>query len=195
MGARDHGIEPRTTEQRISLVPSDALSERTAELLDGTKGLNGDRVLNIFGTMAHHPRALRHAVALGGTFLFVGNLSGRIREIVILRVGRDTRCEYEYAQHFLIGQTSGLSADECRAVLQPALGESFTDFERAVVRAVDELCADDFVSDATWAQLAAEWDERELVEFVMLAGYYRMLAGFLNSAGVQVDEGLSGWDS
>jgi alkylhydroperoxidase family enzyme len=191
----EHGIEPRTTPQRITPAPTEALSERTTEILEGTKGLNGERVLNIFGTLAHHPRALRHAVALGGAFLFVGNLDARVREIMILRVGRNTRCEYEYAQHFLIGQHSGLTADECRAVLRPELGETFSDFERAVVRGVDELCDDDCVTDATWAELAAAWDERELVEFVMVTGYYRMLAGFLNSAGVPIDEGLAGFDA
>lgn len=195
MANLDHGIEPRANPVRIGLAPTSELSERSAELLETTKGLNGDRVLNIFATLAHHPRALRHGVAMGGAFLFAGNLAPRVREIVIIRVGRNTRCEYEYAQHFLIGQESGLTADECRAVLQPALGESFSDFERAVVQAVDEICADDRVADATWTTLAAEWDERELIELVMVTGYYRMLAGFLNSAGVPIDDGLTGWDS
>jgi hypothetical protein len=27
----------------------------------------------------------------------------------------------------------------------------------------------------------------------MLTGYYRMIAGFLNSAGVEIDEGLAGF--
>jgi 4-carboxymuconolactone decarboxylase len=188
-------IERRTTGNRIGLAPVEGLSPRMAELLDSTKGLNGERVLNIFATLAHHPRALRHSVALGGAFLFAGNIDQRIREIVILRVGRNTRCEYEYAQHFLIGQNCDLTADECRAVLQPDLGTTFSDFERTVVAAVDEICDDDCVSDATWSALAAQWDERELVELVMLAGYYRMLAGFLNSAGVPIDDGLKGFDA
>lgn len=180
----------------VRIAPPDPadLSESTAQMLESLKGLNGDRVLNVFGVLAHHPRALRHGMALGGAFMFGSNIGDRHREIVIIRIARNTRCEYEYAQHYVLAQNWGMTADECVEVVgRSVVGDAFTDFERAIIAGVDELCDDDLVSDATWAQLAAEWDDRQLIEYVMLAGYYRMLAGYLNSAGVQIDEGLSGF--
>ena len=59
-----------------------------------------------------------------------------------------------------------------------------------IVAMVDDLAREDCVSDATWAQLAERYSDEQLVELVMLAGYYRMISGFLNSAGVQLDEGV-----
>lgn len=188
----ESGPVPRGTARRIE-PKTEGHSERTQQMLDATKGLNREGVLNIFATLSHHPRALTHGVALGGAFMFRSTIGDRNREIVIVRVARNARCEYEYAQHLVIAQTCGVSADECRALLRQEPGPGFSALERAIIDAVDELFGDDCVSDATWATLAAEWDEQQLIELVMLTGYYRMLAGFLNSAGVEIDPGLEGF--
>jgi alkylhydroperoxidase family enzyme len=57
----------------------------------------------------------------------------------------------------------------------------------------DELAADDCVSDATWNALATRWSDAELVELLVVAGFYRLVSGFLNSAGVQLDDGVPGF--
>jgi alkylhydroperoxidase family enzyme len=57
----------------------------------------------------------------------------------------------------------------------------------------DDLSADDCVSDATWATLATRWSDAELVELLVVAGFYRLVSGFLNSAGVQLDDGVPGF--
>lgn len=188
----------RSTPRRLA--PYDGpRSEGVQATLDATSPMGEGDPINIFTTLAHHGRALRHTVALGGAFLFAGNVPDRLREIVIIRVARNTRSVYEYGQHVVIGQRVGLTLDECRALIAPddagAIGDTFTDDERHVIAMTDELCADDCVTDATWAALASTWDERQLVELVVLTGYYRMIAGFLNSAGVELDPGLTGWET
>jgi alkylhydroperoxidase family enzyme len=62
-----------------------------------------------------------------------------------------------------------------------------------LVALADELCATNNVSDATWAALAARWSDAELVELVALAGFYRMVSGFLNATGVELDPGVPGF--
>ena len=57
----------------------------------------------------------------------------------------------------------------------------------------DELSADDRVGDATWERLAARWSDAELVELLLVAGMYRLVSGFLNSTGVQLDDGVPGF--
>ena len=47
--------------------------------------------------------------------------------------------------------------------------------------------------DATWSALAARWNDAELVELLVVAGFYRLGSGFLNSAGVQLDPGVPGF--
>ena len=62
----------------------------------------------------------------------------------------------------------------------------------ALLRAADELHARSKIADDTWASLAETHDERALLEIAMLVGHYHMVAFALNSAGVQLDDGLTG---
>ena len=74
----------------------------------------------------------------------------------------------------------------------PVIGTVSLDGESLIALA-DELSDDDAVSDPTWAVLARRWDEGQLVELLLLAGYYRMVSGFLNGVGAQRDGGVPGW--
>ena len=47
--------------------------------------------------------------------------------------------------------------------------------------------------DATWSDLARRWDDAQLVELLVVAGFYRLVSGFLNSTGVQLDDGIPGF--
>jgi hypothetical protein len=58
---------------------------------------------------------------------------------------------------------------------------------------VDELCSDDFVGDETWQALSSRWSEEQLLELLVLAGYYRLVSGLLNSAGVALEVRTPGW--
>ncbi len=191
-GIPDLPVAPKVR-RRIAPLTTEDVSERTKAVLETTKSVDADRVVNIFGTLAHHPRALDHGVALGGAFMFRSKIGDRRREIVIIRVARNTRCAYEYAQHLRLAPAWGLPAEECKALLHADVGDAFDPFEQAIVKAVDELCAHDVVSDATWDVLASEWDDAQMIELLMLSGYYRMLAGMLTSAGVEIDDGLEGF--
>ena len=59
----------------------------------------------------------------------------------------------------------------------------------------DDLADHDCVSDETWAALRSDWDEQQIIELIVTAGFYRLVSGFLNSAGVQLDEGVPGFPS
>jgi len=149
--------------------------------------------LNIFGVLGRHPKLLKRFNLLGGFLLNKGLLPAREREIVILRIGWNARARYEFGQHTLIGRRSGLTDDEIVALTRAADDHDWSDDDRALLALADELADDDCVSDATWARLTERWDDAELVELLVLAGFYRMVSGFLNSAGVQLDDGVPGF--
>ena len=154
----------------------------------------GDGTLpNILGVMAHNPRVLKQFTKLGGVFLAVGVLPAREREIVILRVGWKCGSVYEFGQHTLIGRKAGLGDDEIAALATTGAAGPWTADERALIALADEICDDDCVSDATWASLRERWNDAELVELITLAGFYRMVSGFLNTMGVPLDDGVPGW--
>ncbi|QGG96594.1 carboxymuconolactone decarboxylase family protein [Actinomarinicola tropica] len=183
----------RPTTPRLAPVANPTAEQREVLASAGTRP---DRdPLNIFATMVHNRRVANRAVLLGGAFLGKGTIPGREREIVILRVGHRASAVYEFGQHVVIGRREGLTDDEIADLARDELTRDWAAGDRALIAMADELCADDCVGDATWATLAERYTEEQLVELLMLAGYYRMISGFLNSAGVQLDDGVPGWPS
>ena len=163
-----------------------------ANAREAMKGLPHNAV-NVRATMAHHPELAR---AFGGFTGFVLNEAStprRQRELVILRMGWNCQAEYEFGQHTLYGLANGVTDDEIGAVTRPLSQHSWSNEDRILLQMTDDLHADDCVSDATWADLTAHWTTQEIAEFVMAALCYRAVSGFLNSFGVERDDGVPGW--
>jgi len=182
---------PRPTTPRLA--PIGEPTPEQAEVLAKAGAGPGRRAINIFTTMVRNRRVANRAVLLGGAFLGKGTIGGREREIVILRVGHNASAEYEFGQHTVIGRREGLTDAEIADLASAEIGSAWSGDDRALIAMADELCAADCVSDATWATLAERYTDEQLVELLMLAGYYRMISGFLNSTGVQLDGGVPGW--
>lgn len=166
------------------------LSQRIEPSAEGVAGLPP---LNIFRTLARNEPLSRGFLALGGHVLRGDAIPAREREIVILRVGWRCKSVYEFGQHTVIGLMSGLSQDDVAALTHEDPGTRWSDRERDFIAAADDLCLHDEVSQPTWDRLAAQLSAAELVELVMLAGFYRLVSGSLRSFGVQLDEGVPGW--
>lgn len=174
-------------EPRIApLSPSEWDSE-TEELLgrlqrDGT-------VFNIFATLARHPALLRRWTVFASHVLGKSTLPPRDREIVILRMGWLCRADYEWGHHVAIGQQSGLTKNEIMRITEGPDAAGWDDFEATLLRAVDELQAECFISDHIWQALAARYTEQQLLDLIFTAGQYRLVCMALNSVGVQLEPG------
>ena len=180
--------QPRITPIDLDAVTDDELRTTLAGALT-----HDGRPLNIFGVLGHHPKLLKRFNLLGGFLLNKGLLPARERELVILRVGWNARAEYEFGQHTVIGRNVGLTDAEVLALTDEPAAHPWNADDRALIALADDLAADDCVSDATWAALTGRWSEAELVELLVVAGFYRLVSGFLNSAGVQLDDGVPGF--
>jgi 4-carboxymuconolactone decarboxylase len=148
--------------------------------------------LNIFATLARHPELFKAWMPFAGYLLTAGTLSGRDRELLILRTAINCGSPYEWGQHVRISLAGGIDRETIDRVPAGADAPGWSAAESALLRAADELHVDAKVSDATWAALAESYDERQLIEIVMLVGQYHMVAFTLNSLGVEQDEGLEG---
>ena len=175
------------------LGPVEEPSPEQAALLEPFGAFSGGETFNIFRTLVRHPRLFRRSMALGSALLMTGALPARQREVVILRVAWRTRSVYEWGQHVRIGLDSGLSRAEIDALATEAAESTWSAADRLAITVTDELCAGDDLTDATWSAAVAEWGETDLIELILLVGNYRMLAGFLNAARVEPDDGLEGF--
>jgi len=176
------------TDVRIPPLPAD---DPVAAKYGGVPGRSGPP-LNIFRTLAHDEALLRGFTRLGSHLLREGRVPAREREMVILRVGWRCGSEYEFGQHTVIGRAAGLGDDEIVRLATDGTDGWAAD-DAGLLRLADELCADDVVSDDTWEALRRRWDQPELLELLVLAGYYRLVSGMLNSAGVALEARPPGW--
>jgi alkylhydroperoxidase family enzyme len=142
--------------------------------------------VNIFRTLVRHPGLFRRWLPFGGKLL-VGKLPARDRELMILRTGWNCHADYEWAQHVVIARRAGIGDDEIARIKDGPDAPGWEPWDATLLRAADELHGDSVLSDATWAALAANYDERQMIEVPMLIGHYHMVAYALNSLGVQVE--------
>lgn len=148
----------------------------------------GRPVPNVFTTLARHPGLFRRWLVFAGGLMPGGRLPREETELAILRVARNTGCAYEWDHHERIGRRAGLTAEEIervRAETEPAA--QWNGRKGLVLQAADALHADGAIGDALWAELAAAFDERELIELCLLVGHYEMLAMTLTTLRVQLD--------
>jgi 4-carboxymuconolactone decarboxylase len=176
---------------RIEPLPPDQWDPELREQL-GKMLLNEDgQPLNIFATLANHPKLLKRWMVFANHVMGKSELSTRDRELLILRTGYRCASEYEWGQHVLIARQCGITDDEIARVAEgPAAG--WSDHEATLLRAADELHDDARIGDTTWAALATTYDTRQLMEVPFTVGQYHLVAFALNSFGVQRDAGVPG---
>lgn len=177
------------TPPRIPPLPVEGRDPRTEELLAGLRPAGG-RDLNIFATLAHHPRLLKRWSAFGGVLLYGGRLSDRERELLIMRAGWLCGARYEWGQHVAFSRAAGLDDDDIARIAAGPDAPGWAEEDAILLRAADELHADSRISDDTWAALAARYDEQQLIEICMVVGQYHLVAFTLNSLGVEPEPGL-----
>jgi len=186
--AHERPSQPRIEPIDLDDVTDDELRETLAGALT-----HDGRPLNIFGVLGHHPKLLKRFNLLGGFILNKGLIPERERELLILRVGWNAQAVYEFGQHTVIGKRCGLTDDEIAALTRSPHDHPWSAEDRALIALADDLHADDCASNGTWLALSTRWSDAELVELLVVAGFYRLVSGFLNSAGVQLDEGVPGF--
>jgi 4-carboxymuconolactone decarboxylase len=149
--------------------------------------------VNVTATMAHN-RVMSKAVnTFAQAVLFQGELPRRQVELAVLRTGWNCQSVYEFGQHTLFGRAAGLSDAEIYLTTRPLSDGDWSDEDRVILQLADDVCADDCVSDGTWAAAGGLFSSADIVHLIAAVGCYRTVSSFLNSAGVVLDDGVPGW--
>lgn len=142
---------------------------------------------NLFLTLGRHRRLFRGWLRFAGRLMPGGRLPRRDTELVILRVAHLRGCSYEFDHHVELGRRAGVTAGDVSRVMEGPSVDGWTERERVVLSAVDELHGDGDLTDEAWASLREHLDERSAIELVMLVGHYEMLATAITSLRIQPD--------
>lgn len=150
--------------------------------------MRGAPPLLLFRVMAGHVRAWDKFRA--GGLLDPGPLSLRQREIVIDRTCALNRCEYEWGVHVAVfAGPAKLAEDEVRATVQgDAMSACWSAAEQALIAAVDALHARATFTDEEFAALSAHYDEAQILEIILLCGFYRTVSYLANGLHLPLEE-------
>ncbi len=176
----------RLNRPRVDPLPESDWDEELRRLFLPAGGTIGP-VGNIFRTLARHPKLLKRWRVFANHVLFKSTLPPRERELLILRVGWLCQAAYEWHHHVRIGKQSGLTDEEIDRIRRGPDAEGWDAFDRALLRAADELHGDAMITDDTWKLLSERYDDAQMLDVIFTVGNYNLVSMALNSLGVQID--------
>jgi len=149
----------------------------------------------IVTSLAHVPEALAVTMPFIATVLGPSAIGARTKELAILRTSARLKCEYCVSTHSVVALDSGCSAAEVRA-LRVGTDEGdaiFSAAERALLGWVDAVAGGTgAVAPAAGADLAASYDEAEIVELTLLCAATVMLNRYCTALGLPVSAATIG---
>jgi 4-carboxymuconolactone decarboxylase len=176
---------------RIPPVDFDLSADRLREFWKAAAppDLDGLSHFNLVRTLAQYPDLLARYLTFGLHLRRSSTLSARLRTIVSLKTAALCGSTYEWskhAQHATKGQM--LNPAQIEATWSGADDPTWSELERHVLSAVDQLCTRRSIADDTWAALAEQLDTNQLMDLILTVGNYVMLSMFIDALRIQ-DEG------
>lgn len=187
------GDEP--VPQRMPSIPPEEWTEEIRDFFavyEGEEGRTKGSKYNFSHWLANHP-SLGQAWMQFNLKLTLGVFQPYLRELIVLRVAHLFQSEYEWNLHEQISVQYGIGPDHLAAIKAGPDDPKWNDVERLCLRAADALCLRHDIDDELWAQLAAQFNRKELVELMFLVGSYTMLAWALKSVRLPPEDLRAAW--
>jgi len=164
---------------------TEAQREAAAALAAGPRGA----VFGPFIPLLRSPVLMDRLQKVGEYLRFGSALGPKLTELAILWVARRFTQQVEWAIHEPLARERGIAPEVVAALAEGRRPTGLAEDEAAVCGLLEELWANDSVSDATYDRAVAHLGEQGLVDLLGVAGYYALLAMVLNVAGTPVPDG------
>jgi alkylhydroperoxidase family enzyme len=159
---------------RVSLIEPEAHPELEPLLAKIRAGRRGG-IINVYKLLLHSPGVAEVWLDLINAVRWKVDIDGRLREIIIIRVGYLNRAEYVIKQHVpLLSAPEGLSQQECDALADWRASSFFSERERAALSFADASTREVEVPEAVFEEVRRHFTERQIVELTVLTGAYNM---------------------
>ena len=178
-------VETELNEEQLTVYRSITSGPRAAghqhfPLTDEKGSLNGP-----FGVMLHAPGLGIALQEVGAAIRYRTRMSDRAREIAILQVSVATASEFEWYAHERVGRAAGLTTGELADI--KAGGFISDDVKEQAISTLSLLLLkSDDLGDEDFAEASAVLNSEEILEVVVLVGYYRTLAQMMNVFAIGV---------
>jgi alkylhydroperoxidase family enzyme len=140
---------------------------------------------NLYRMLLNSPPVARGWLNLLTAVRQQAKLSGKFRELAILRVAILNGADYEHQSHVPFGLKEGLTQKQIDALPNWEPSDAFNAAERAVLAYTDSMTKEIHVPDGKFEPLRPHFDARELVELTATIAAYNLVSRFLEA--VQID--------
>jgi alkylhydroperoxidase family enzyme len=179
---------------RIQPLEMDEIADEALESIRNIRRATGNAnprvsaadVPDVIRTLLRHADLYQRIAAVSMQLIGSPTLAPRDRELVILRTAWLCQAPYEWGEHVRVGKRCGITREEIERVTRGSSCSEWTEHERALLRAADELHADAMIADGTWEVLSRRLDDRQLFELTIVAGQFTTVAYFQNSLRVRL---------
>jgi 4-carboxymuconolactone decarboxylase len=159
------------------------------ELAAKFSGARRGNLLNIYRVLLHNPALAEAWFGQMNAVRWKTSLDGRLRELLIIRIGHVNRAGYILKQHVpKLAEADGVTAVECEALKDWQSSSTFDARERAALAYADAMTRDCKVSDDLFATLRQHVDQTAIVEISVLVGAYNMHARVMNALDVDLEK-------
>lgn len=119
------------------------------------------------------------------------SLTMRDREIAIDRTCARCGCEYEWGVHVaFFADRVGLTGEQITSLTRGGPDDPCWDErDRLLIRAADALHDSSDIDDALWRQLSGTFADAELLDLMLLCGWYHAISFVANGARVALEDG------
>ena len=163
-----------------------------AEVMQKYSAGRRGRLLNLYRALLHSPPLAESWFNHSNAVRWKTTLSGRLREIVIIRLAHLAKSQYALRQHVpSLALAEGMTLDECYALADWRASKLFTEPERAALAYADAMTRDIQVPDAVFTEVKRHYDARATVELTVLIGSYNMHARVLEALELDLEPPMS----
>jgi len=173
---------------RVPLIDEDAHPE-LAPLVERIRGRRRGALINVYRTLLNSPKLAETWFDHVNAVRWETTLDGRLRELVIIRIGHVTRGAYILRQHVpRLALADGVSEAECAALADWRASGLFSARERAALAYADAMTTEIDVPDEVYEPLARQFDDpRQIVELTVLVATYNMHSRVLQALRVDLE--------
>jgi 4-carboxymuconolactone decarboxylase len=184
------------TAPRIPPLPREQWTDAARDVFAYWEGpparANGSRS-NTMLTLAQHPKLAFASLDFGKYVLIESKLTERQRELIVLRIAWRYKSKHQWTHHVLSARKIGISDEEIEALGQAETSPIWSEGERALIAAVDQLCTTGQIEDGTWLLLSAEHDTQTLMDILYAIGLFTMNAWAFNAMGIELEPDVAAY--
>ncbi len=178
-----------TRRERMSKIAPENMTEAqekaAAEVASGPRG----EVRGPFNVLLRSPELMSAVQKVGEYLRFRCQLDRRVAEMATLIAARHWTQAYEWNAHHPLALKAGLKPEIAQAIADGRRPTGMATDEEVVYDVLTEALTNKSLCDVTYERGVKQFGEQNLVDLMVIAGYYALLAMLLNVARTPLPEG------